>query len=192
MIHPAKSVVVASHGLKLDDFESDRPWPAAGARSEAVAGDGWIEGVTFSPLIPHSDARGSLCELLTARDGTIEPIVHVYQVTALSGSIRAWVYHRRQYDRLAFASGHFRIVLYDIRPNSRTLNLLNVVILGGEQPGLLRIPPFVIHGVQNIGSTTATFVNMPTRAYDPAYPDKSRLPENDPRIPFSFDTGKVS
>ncbi|GAC1332372.1 MAG: dTDP-4-dehydrorhamnose 3,5-epimerase family protein [Bradyrhizobium sp.] len=192
MIHPAKSVVAASLGLELDDFESDRPWLAAGAKIEAVAGDGWIEGVTFSPLIPHSDARGSLFELLTTRDGTIEPIVHVYQVTALSGSIRAWVYHRRQYDRLAFANGHFRIVLYDIRPNSRTLNLLNVFILGCEQPGLLRVPPFVIHGVQNIGSATATFVNMPTQAYDPANPDKSRLPENDPRIPFSFDIGQVS
>ena len=192
MVHPAKSVVAASHGLTLHDFESDRPWQAAGAKTEAVAGDGWIEGVTFSPLIPHSDVRGSLCELLTARDGTIEPIVHVYQVTALPGSIRAWVYHRRQYDRLAFTSGHFRIVLYDIRPNSRTLNLLNVFILGVEQPGLLRIPPFVVHGVQNVGSTTAAFVNMPTQVYDPADPDKSRLAENDPRIPFSFDIGEVS
>jgi len=192
MIRPSKSVVVASRGLKLDDFESDRPWPADGAMTDGVAGDGWIEGVTLSPLIAHSDARGSLCELLTTRDGTIEPIVHVYQVVALSGSIRAWVYHRRQYDRLAFANGHFRIVLYDIRPDSRTLNLLNVVILGGEQPGLLRFPPFVVHGVQNIGSTTSMFVNMPTRAYDPADPDKSRLPENDPRIPFNFDTGEVS
>jgi dTDP-4-dehydrorhamnose 3,5-epimerase len=107
-------------------------------------------------------------------------------------SIRAWISHRRQYDRLAFASGHFRIVLYDIRPNSRTLNLLNVFILGVEQPGLLGIPPFVVHGVQNACSTTATFVNMPTQAYDPADPDKSRLAENDPRIPFSFDIREVS
>jgi hypothetical protein len=66
MIHPVKSVVVASHGLKLDDFVSDRPWPVAGAWTEAVANDGRIEGVTFPPLIAHSDARGSLCELLTA------------------------------------------------------------------------------------------------------------------------------
>jgi len=99
--------------------------------------------VTVSSLIPHSDARGSLCELLTTRDGRIEPIVHIYQVTALSGSIRAWVYHRWQHDRLAFPNGQFRLVLYDIRSSSPTFNLLNVFHLGCEQPGLLRIPPWL-------------------------------------------------
>src|SRR5260370_5207423 len=88
MIHPAKSVVVASRGLALADFETDAPFPHAAAKPEAIAAEGTIEGVTVSSLIPHSDARGSLCELLTTRDGRIEPIVHVYQVTALSGSIR--------------------------------------------------------------------------------------------------------
>jgi dTDP-4-dehydrorhamnose 3,5-epimerase len=192
MIHPAKSVIVASRGLKLADFESDVPCPHAATKTEAVAGEGTIEGVTVSSLVPHPDSRGSLCELLTTRDGRIEPIVHVYQVTALAGSIRAWVYHRWQSDRLAFANGHFRIVLYDIRPNSPTFNLLNVFLLGCEQPGLLRIPPLVIHGVQNIGNTTTTFVNMPTKAYDPADPDKCRVPERDPRIRFSFDMGEIS
>jgi dTDP-4-dehydrorhamnose 3,5-epimerase len=187
MIHPTKSVVVASRGLELADFETDVPCSHPAVDTAAVAGEATIEGVTVSPLIPHSDSRGSLSELLTTRDGPIEPIVHVYQVTALAGSIRAWVYHRWQYDRLAFPNGRFRIVLYDIRPNSATFGLLNVFDLGCEQPGLLRIPPLVIHGVQNVGNSTATFVNMPTKAYDPNAPDKCRLPERDPRIPFSFD-----
>jgi dTDP-4-dehydrorhamnose 3,5-epimerase len=187
MIHPAKSVLVASRGLELADFKADVPCSFAAAETGAVAGEGTIEGVTVQPLIPHSDSRGSLSELLTTRDGPIEPIVHVYQVTALAGSIRAWVYHRWQYDRLAFPNGRFRVVLYDIRPDSPTFKLLNVFDLGCEQRGLMRIPPLVVHGVQNIGSTASTFINMPTRAYDPTSPDKYRLPERDPRIPFSFD-----
>jgi len=187
MIHPTKSVLVASRGLDLADFKTDVPCSPPAADTAAVAGEAAIEGVTAAPLIPHSDSRGSLSELLTTRDGPIEPIVHVYQVTALAGSIRAWVYHRWQHDRLAFPNGRFRIILYDIRPNSPTFNLLNVFHLGREQPGLLRIPPLVIHGVQNIGDSTSSFINMPTKAYDPAAPDKCRLPERDPRIPFSFD-----
>jgi dTDP-4-dehydrorhamnose 3,5-epimerase len=187
MIHPAKSVVVDSAGLDLADFETDTPCPHAAAATEVSDREGMIEGVTVSSLVPHSDPRGSLCELLTTRDGPIDPIVHVYQVTAVSGSIRAWVYHRRQDDRLAFVEGHFRIVLYDIRPDSPTFNLLNVFMLGCERPALLRIPSFVIHGVQNVGESTSSFFNMPTKAYDPQLPDKCRLPERDPRIPFSFD-----
>jgi len=187
MINPIKSAFIPSPGLKLADFEADAPNPHAGRNINAVRNEGMIEGVTVSTLISHSDSRGSLCELLTTRDGPIEPIVHVYEVTALAGSIRAWVYHRWQSDRLAFVCGRFRIALYDIRPGSPTLNMLNVFTLGREQPGLLRIPSQVIHGVQNIGSETETFVNLPTKAYDPKFPDKYRLPERDPRIPFRFD-----
>jgi dTDP-4-dehydrorhamnose 3,5-epimerase len=44
----------------------------------------------------------------------------------------------------------------------------------------------VVHGVQNRGSENAYFINMPTRAYDPAAPDKSRLPANHPGIPYVF------
>ena len=140
----------------------------------------------ITPLVANSDPRGSLSELLTTRDAAIEPIVHVYQVTAAAGSVRAWVYHRLQFDRLAFANGRFEIALFDIRPGSPTLNQLAVFILGRENPALLRIPPLVVHGVCNTGSETATFINMPTRAYDPAAPDKCRLSKDDPRIPYVF------
>lgn len=125
--------------------------------------------------------------MLTTRDGPIEPIVHVYQVTAEAGSIRAWVYHRGQHDRLAFINGRFKIALYGIRPDSPTLNMLNVFVLDRERPGLLRIPAYVVHGVRNVGSEAATFINMPIRAYDPGEPDECRLPAGDSRIPFHFD-----
>jgi dTDP-4-dehydrorhamnose 3,5-epimerase len=185
MIRPTYTTFAAPSGLSFDDFCTDAP-----LRREAehvAAHETVIDGVTVTPQIVNSDPRGSLIELLTTRDGTIEPIVHVYQVTALPGSIRAWVYHRRQFDRLAFGNGRFEVVLYDIRPGSPTINRLAVFTLGSEQPARLRIPPLVIHGVMNIGSETATFVNMPTLAYDPSEPDKCRLAEDDPRIPYKFD-----
>ena len=181
-----KSAVIASPRLTLDDFAADAQLTPTPRKASATRVD-LIDGLTVSPLVPNIDERGSLTELLTTRDGPIEPIVHVYQVTASAGSIRAWVYHSRQYDRLAFVTGRFRIALYDIRPGSRTPNRLNVFVLGNDEPALVRIPPLVIHGVQNIGGETGTFINMPTRPYDPKHPDKRRLPQHDPRIPFSFD-----
>jgi dTDP-4-dehydrorhamnose 3,5-epimerase len=45
----------------------------------------------------------------------------------------------------------------------------------------------VVHAVQSIGTTDAVFVNMLTRAYDPSYPDKSRLPQDHPGIPYRFE-----
>jgi len=89
---------------------------------------------------------------------------HVYLVTAAARSVRAWVFHRRQSDRLAFARGRMRVVLYDLRPDCPTYRVLNVLDVGEANKVLLTIPPFVVHGVQNLDDADTFFVNMPTRA----------------------------
>ena len=182
----SRACVASRIDLTLEDFVADEPKVRTAVPPRAVAVSGQIDGVTLTPLASNSDDRGGLSELLTARDGPIEPIVHVYQVAAAPGSIRAWVYHRHQYDRLAFTMGDFELALYDIRPESPTYGALNVLKLGEERPALLRIPPFVVHGVKNAGSAWAYFVNMPTKAYDPAAADKCRIPWDDPRVPHTF------
>lgn len=189
MISPKKTQIFSDTGLRLDDFTQDRPKTPRSAIYNAGLAPAceFIDGVTVTPLLGNADERGSLFELLTTRDGPIEPIVHVYQVMAAPGSIRAWVYHRQQFDRLAFTMGEFEIALYDGRPGSPTANRLNVFALGAHQPALLRIPPLVIHGVYNSGKEVGYFVNMPTRAYFRDDPDKSRLRYGDPRVPYAFD-----
>jgi dTDP-4-dehydrorhamnose 3,5-epimerase len=186
-VAPIRSVVIASPNLDLADFQPDAPHPHGALMAATACEPGMIHGVAARALTAHADHRGSLCELLTTRDGAVEPIVHVYEVRAEIGSVRAWVYHRRQSDRLAFTQGRFRVVLYDIRPDSPTRNMLNEFVLGRERPALLSIPPYVVHGVQNFGSEVAAFVNMPTMPYRPDEPDKCRLEPDDKRIPFSFD-----
>ena len=188
MIVPVQTRIAAARGLSLEDFAADSPDPISQPSAPADANQSvLIEGVTASTLTPHADERGRLCELLTTREGPIEPIVHVYQVAAAPGSIRAWIYHRLQYDRLAYTNGSFEVVLYDLRPNSPTLNRLNVFRLGQAQPCLLRIPPYVVHGVRNVGRDWAFFVNMPTQVYRNETPDKCRLRYGDPRIPYTFE-----
>lgn len=108
-------------------------------------------------------------------------------MTAAARSIRAWVYHRRQSDRLAFTMGKLRVVLYDLRPDSPTFQAVNVIDVGAANKVLLTIPPFVVHTVQNPTDEDTCFVNMPTRAYDPSNPDKSRLAWDHPGIPYTFE-----
>jgi dTDP-4-dehydrorhamnose 3,5-epimerase len=185
MIEPEHTMLINATGLRLDDFTRDLPQRRT-ITVDAARGTGPIDGVMLTSLNANSDQRGSLRELLTTRDGSIEPLVHVYQVIAQAGSIRAWVYHRRQSDRLAFCEGSFEVALYDIRPQSPTINQLVVFRFGSERPARLTIPPLVIHGVMNIGHHAASFVNMPTQPYVPSDPDKYRLAYPDPRIPYQF------
>lgn len=188
MLCPDESRLLASD-LTLEDFVPDPPTPREPIeppRTE-LQDSTPIDGVTTSALSLRHDRRGWLSELLTTREGEIEPIVHVYRVRAAPGSIRAWVYHLHQFDRLAYANGDFQVVLYDLRPESPTRGRLNVFRIGDARPCLLRIPPRVVHGVRNVGSDWASFINMPTQVYFHDTPDKCRIPYGDPRMPYVFE-----
>jgi len=172
---------------ELSDFVDDKPWLEETPLLQELTIDHQIEGVRLNRLFTHEDGRGDLTVLFSNLNEAIELVPHVYVVTAVAGSIRAWVYHKRQSDRLAFTNGSFRVALYDLRPTSRTYGKLNVMDVGERNKVLLTIPPEVVHGVHNRGTVAATFINMPTRVYDASNPDKSRLPYGNQGIPYVFD-----
>jgi len=183
MIQGHAEQVVGEDILRHFVADTERPKPQ---QTHEDLLEGQIEGCHAVRLYPGSDHRGDLFELLTTRDGSIEPIVHVYQVWAEPSSIRAWVYHSRQTDRLCYTSGSFRVALCDLRPESRSKGVIVSLHVGSKSPVLLTIPPFVAHGVQNLGSERAAFVNLPTNVYRHDNPDKHRLPFDSPLIPFRW------
>ena len=163
-------------------FRQDAPTPLPPPSATDLLG-GRIHGATATALHSATDHRGDLIELLTTRDGGVEPIVHVYQVWCEPGSVRAWVYHGSQDDRLCFTTGRFQIALFDLRPGSPTAGAMVTLDAGAAHPLRLRIPAFVAHGIKNCGDDRAAFVNLPTNVYRHATPDKFRLPANTPLIP---------
>lgn len=173
--------------LTLQDFADDAPWAPDQTLLPPIADPARIEGVEIYRLVTNSDGRGGLTVLGSRLADPDFSTPHVYLVQAAAKSIRAWVYHKRQTDQLAFAMGSFRVVLYDLRPGSATEGKLNVFDVGAANKVQLRIPPGVVHAVQNLSESEGVFVNMPTNHYDPANPDKSRLHCDDPRIPYRFD-----
>lgn len=173
--------------VTLDDFVDDRPWVPTGPEYAEVRIESQIAGVDLRRLEPRADGRGNLVVLMSDRFGEEYRTPHVYLVTAAPRSVRAWVYHKRQHDRLAYTHGTLRVVLYDLRPESPTHGVINVLDVGAANKLMVTIPPFVVHAVQNTGDEEALFVNMPTRAYDPANPDKSRIPWDHSGIPYQFE-----
>ena len=167
-------------------FRKDLPWISVRTPDSIDLLDGKITGCTAISLHPNADERGHLTELLTTRAGDIEPIVHVYQVFAESGSLRAWIYHAKQTDRLCFTHGLFRIALFDLREDSPTYGKLATLTAGAESPMLLTIAPIVAHGVMNIGGSGASYLNLPTRVYDLEDPDKYRIPPDSSLIDFAW------
>jgi len=148
-----------------------------------------IEGVVLKTLVTIPDERGEICEVYRpAWELHPEPLVYVYQIVIRPGKIKGWVVHEKQDDRLFFSFGAIRVVLFDNRPASPTYKCLNVFTFGERNRTLIVIPRGVFHALQNVGHTEAVFLNMPTRPYDHADPDKYRLPLKNDLIPFDFDS----
>ena len=149
-----------------------------------------IEGVLFRPAVLHPDERGELCEIYNPAWAIHpEPLRYIYMATVWPGKVKGWIYHELQDDRIFGAVGYMKWVLYDLREDSPTRGMINEFHLTERNRGLLIVPKFVAHAVQNIGTCDAMFVNTPTRPYNYAAPDKIRIPFDSPDIPYSFDRG---
>ena len=146
-----------------------------------------IEGVKVREMHTLMDYRGELTEIWNPDwDFHGGGVPFVYHVECAPGSIRAWVVHQKQSDRLYFSSGRMQIVLFDDRKDSSTKGVVNELYFGTSRKALLLIPPGVFHGVRNVGIDSAWFINMPDRPYNHENPDKLRLPLENDLIPFKF------
>jgi dTDP-4-dehydrorhamnose 3,5-epimerase len=146
-----------------------------------------IHGLDFRRLPSLEDERGETLELFRLDWGFhAAPVPQIYHVLARPGSVRAWVHHKRQMDRIAILSGSLTWGFYDDRADSPTRGTLVVRTFSERSRHLFNIPPGVWHGVKNTGVVDATFANLPDRAYDHADPDKYRLPLKNDLIPFDF------
>lgn len=147
-----------------------------------------IEGLVINPRPLIADKRGEITEVYNPAWGLhAAPLVYVYQSVLRPKMIKGWVVHQQQDDRVFISSGVMRWVFFDNRPESPTYKLLNQFVLGDRNRALIITPAGVFHAVQNIGEAEAVFINMPTKPYAHADPDKLRLPLKNDLIPFAFD-----
>ena len=146
-----------------------------------------IDGVTFKWIRPVLDERGEVCEVYRPAWGlSPEPMVYCYQAIVRPGAIKGWVCHERQSDRIFTNFGFMQWVLYDDRGGSPTFGMINEFNLSERNRAAFVIPLGVWHAVRNVGVTDAVFLNLPTRPYEHADPDKLRLPLENDRIPYRF------
>lgn len=122
-------------------------------------------------------------------DGLVD---QVFQSVLGPGAVSAWHAHQHTTDRLFVTHGHLRIVLFDDREDSVSRRRINEFRFGSQRPALVRVPPGVWHGVQNIGAESVSLLNLVDRAYQYEDPDHWRLPPDSPKIPYSFRTASLT
>ncbi|MGH7721337.1 MAG: dTDP-4-dehydrorhamnose 3,5-epimerase family protein [Candidatus Dormibacteria bacterium] len=161
---------------------------------------GRIHDVRVKTFVKHADQRGFFIEQL--KRGDVDDAGHPFiddapfaqmsrsLVYARGGNppelIKAFHWHRRQWDYWDIVVGNARVVLVDLRPDSPTAGVIQTLILGENSPRMVGIPPLVAHGYQCLGMENVHLVYYVTEPYDRDHPDEGRLPWDDPRIGFDW------
>jgi dTDP-4-dehydrorhamnose 3,5-epimerase len=79
-----------------------------------------------------------------------------------------------------------KVVLYDDREGSPTRGEVNEFFMGENNPILLVIPNFVLHGMKGVGTEPGFLVNIPTEPYNYDEPDEFRVHPHDNDIPYDW------
>ena len=148
--------------------------------------DRLIEGVAVRRAKVLPDQRGRLSEIMRADDPWFEKFGQVYFTTTYPGVVKAWHHHKKQTDHFYVIKGMVKIALYDRRQNSPTHGVVNELYLGEHCPGLLRIPPGVIHGWMCVSQSEAYIVNVVSEMYNYSNPDELRTDPHDNDIPYDW------
>jgi len=146
-----------------------------------------IDGVKKKQLRVIPDERGRLSEILRSDDKEFfSQFGQIYMTTAYPGAVKAWHFHKKQYDNFTVVHGMMKVVLYDGRKNSPTFDEVNEFFMGTHNPMLLQIPPMVMHGFKCISETEAVVVNVPTEVYKYDDPDEFRVDPHNNDIPYEW------
>ena len=100
--------------------------------------------------------------------------------------IKAFHWHKKQWDYWDVVQGNARVVLVDLRSESATCGRIQTLILGENSPAMVAIPPYVAHGYQVLDLRDVVLNYYVTEPYDPTAPDEGRIAWNDPRIGFDW------
>jgi len=153
---------------------------------------GKIHDVVIRALGKYLDERGWLAELfrLDELDGIISPAMAYLSMTK-PGVARGPHEHVAQTDYFCFLGpSNFKICLWDARPDSPTNGVRQTVFAGADAPGLVIVPPGIVHAYVNIGTENGLVFNAPDKLYageGKKFPvDEIRHEEQD-GSPFSLD-----
>ncbi|MBN2538011.1 dTDP-4-dehydrorhamnose 3,5-epimerase family protein [candidate division WOR-3 bacterium] len=155
-----------------------------------------IRGAWLAEPKRYDDERGWLVE--TWREDWLDtpglrpaaPAMSYVSITR-PGVARGPHEHRDQTDYFAFLGpSTFKVFLWDNRPGSPTVGARLTFLLGAENPGLLLVPPGVVHAYKNIGTEDGLVLNYPNRLFagrDKREPVDEIRHEDDPDSRFRLD-----
>ncbi|MDO8554728.1 MAG: dTDP-4-dehydrorhamnose 3,5-epimerase family protein [Candidatus Micrarchaeota archaeon] len=126
-----------------------------------------IDGVLIVPLKQIPDERGKIMHMIRKDSPYFEKFGEVYFSVVYPGVVKGWHTHTKVTLNYAVPFGTVKLVLYDMRENSKTKGEIMEIFTGESNYVLIKIPPGVASGVKGVGVNPAFIVNCATEPHDP-------------------------
>ena len=143
-----------------------------------------IDGVKIIKLKKNTNEKGFLMEVQRNNSDEYLGFGDAYITSTKSKIVKAWYKHTHQTDQIAVINGTFKLVLFDVRKQSISKNIIQEIVLDEMQPILVQIPPGIWHGFQNIGNIDAVLLHMNTVPFDAENMDEEKLSIQNAIIPY--------
>jgi len=146
-----------------------------------------IEGLKVKKLKIIPDERGHLMEMFRRDDEAFIKFGQTYLSGTHPGAVKAWHYHKIQFDNFVCVKGMIKLVCYDNRPESSTYQDIDELFIGEKNQCLVTIPNNVYHGWKCISESESWVIKCCTEMYNYKEPDEYRLdPHNNDVIPYEW------
>jgi len=145
-----------------------------------------IDGVKIIGLESHVDERGYFMEVYRKSLLKNVPVRQVSVSLTNPGIIKAFHWHRRQFDVWHIVSGKALVVLHDMRENSPTAGCTQSFVADDLNPILVVIPKMVAHGYKVLGDKPLLMLYLMDKEYDRKNPDEGRIEFDDKSIGFDW------
>ena len=135
-----------------------------------------INGVKVKTLKEIKDDRGRLLEIFRVSETGINP-KQVYMTTALEGVVKdkdKFHMHKNQTDNMCCVKGKVKLVLVDVRPESKTKGEINEFEIGDGGYCLVTIPNKVLHAFKSLKGESL-ILNCIDNEYNRHDPDEFRV-----------------
>ena len=125
-----------------------------------------IKGIKTIPLKQIEDERGKVMHMLRNDSKSFTKFGEIYFSTIHPNKVKGWHLHRKMTLNYAVVLGEIKLVVYDVRPNSKTKGQIQEFFLSEKNYKLVSVPPLIWNGFMGIGNKTAIVANCADLPYD--------------------------
>lgn len=125
-----------------------------------------IEGVIIQELKQIVDERGKVMHMLRADSPLFTQFGEIYFSVVNPGVVKAWKRHYKMTQHFAVPVGKIKLIIYDNRENSPTLEKIEILEIGEGNYCLVKIPPMLWYGFQGLSAVPALIANCTNIPHD--------------------------